>query len=262
MYHPLQYSDAVGHKKAVTGNVIQVLLSYSKMNDSVFWASHDKGYPYTLFLTYNELASGSTYERQLLQAAEGDSINYIVPADSVFKYIFKLPLPFFLHPKDMMKVNVRINSIMDSAQYVVKRKAIKDYIKDMDMQEQVNLARYITEHNIPDSDKHENVFIIRTDAGAGARIEPGSMVSLVYRGRFLERALIRFGIRKQPTTIQIWGHRPDGSGPGKRHKNDAGRGKAKIIIPSATRFWREWVIHRHSSSLYHGGIRGNSIKSN
>ena len=131
--------------------VAEVIMSYAKMNDSVFWASHDKGYPYSLFIPHEKLLNGCTYEKELLHSNEGDSIVYIVPADSVFQHILHLPLPYFLHQGDMMKVYVKLMAVMDSARYTKRVKEVNIYKKDMDIQEQLTLLRYVTASGIPDS---------------------------------------------------------------------------------------------------------------
>jgi FKBP-type peptidyl-prolyl cis-trans isomerase len=232
-----KFSDlATGHKKPKPGDMLEVVLSYSKMNDSVFWTTRDKGYPFSRFYSYKDLAGGSTYQRHLLECAEGDSINYIVPADSVFKSIFKMPLPFFLHTGDMMRVNARITGAMDSTRYASRLKTVKDYLKDMDMQEQVTLSKYISANNIPDSCRHNGMYVIHTEAGKGPKIEMGSMVSLAYKGSFLSGRVFDSVSANNPLQFKYGDTDQMISGMAIAIKTMSEGGKTKIIIPSQLAF--------------------------
>jgi FKBP-type peptidyl-prolyl cis-trans isomerase FkpA len=172
-------------RKLKKGDMAELVLCYAKMNDSVFWSSADKGYPNSLFFTYSKLVSGSTYEKEVLHANLGDSVIYIVPTDSVFKNILHLPIPHFLDKNGMMTVHLRIKDIYDSSAYNKRLKEIAVYKNNMDIQEQVILSRYVSANNIPDTDKHDNVYIIPEDYGTGPAIKRGDMVSLSYKGAFL-----------------------------------------------------------------------------
>jgi FKBP-type peptidyl-prolyl cis-trans isomerase FkpA len=173
-------------KKIKPGDITEVRLSYSKMNDSVFWGTHDNGYPFSVFLPWRLIATGGSYEEELLHCNEGDSIAYIVPADSVFKNILELPLPYFLHKGDMMQVRVRIAGIMDSSEYATRTKAINEYRDNMDMQERVTLARYVSSNHISDSNKHGSIYVIPVQKSSGTKVKRGDMVSLCYKGTFLD----------------------------------------------------------------------------
>jgi FKBP-type peptidyl-prolyl cis-trans isomerase len=173
------------HRKINTGDITEVMFTYSKMNDSVFWGTKDNGYPFTVFLPWKLITTGGTYEEELLHCNEGDSVACIVPADSVFKNILKLSLPYFLHQGDKIQVHIRIVHIMDTLEYNARKKAISEYKDNMDMQEQVALAHYVKDNNISDSAKHGNLYIIPIDENKGPMVKRGEMVSLAYRGTFL-----------------------------------------------------------------------------
>jgi len=224
------------HKQPKKGEVAEVLLSYSRMNDSVFWSSREAGYPYSVFLSWDKLVNGSTYERALLQSNQGDSVVYIVPADSVFKDILKLPLPYFLHNGDMIKVYARISLILDSAHYLVKMKAIREYKKDMDLQEQLNLLRYITANHIPDSMKKGNVYIIPLKNGNGPKVEKGAMISLAYRGSFLTGQAFDSVSISSPMQFKYGDTDQMITGLDRAIKMMREGEKAKIIIPSQLAF--------------------------
>jgi FKBP-type peptidyl-prolyl cis-trans isomerase len=242
------------HKKMEPGSVIQAVLSYSKMNDSVFLTTRDKGYPFSVFLTHNSLARGSTYERHLLKSDEGDSLIYIVPVDSVFQYILHTPIPYFLHKGDMMKVHIRVSAIMDSIQYIAKAKAIREYRKDMDMQEQLDLLHYATANNIPDSDKRHNIYILPLTPGNGPAIQTGSLVSLAYRGSFLNGRMFDSVPASSPLQFRCGDTAQMIPGLEIGIKMMCEGEKAKIIIPSQLAFGENGsstgIVPPYTSVLY------------
>lgn len=223
-------------KQAKKGNIAEAFISYATMKDSVFWSSRDKGFPYAIFLSYSQMANGCTYEHEMLTANNGDSLIYIVPADSIFKHIFQLPLPYFIKQGDMMKVHVRINAILDSAQYQALAKTINEYKKNMDIQEQVTLMRYVTEHNIADSLKHDNMYIIPIHEGTGPTVKKGDMVSLAYTGRFLNGTLFDSVPLSAPMQFRYGDTAQVIEGLAIAIKFIHEGGEAKIIIPSQLAF--------------------------
>lgn len=223
-------------KPARIGDVTEAVISYATIKDSVFWSSRNKGYPYFVFIPYTQLASGSTYEHALLKANAGDSLVYIVPADSVFTHILHMPLPYFLHTGDMMKVYVRVNAIMGSQQYTNTMKKIIEYRKDLDMQEQLNLLRYVSGHNIPDSLKHSHMYIIPLALGTGPEVKQGDMVSMAYKGSFLNGKVFDSVPLNAPLQFRYGDTAQIIEGLELALKYMREGGKAKIIIPSQLAF--------------------------
>jgi FKBP-type peptidyl-prolyl cis-trans isomerase FkpA len=233
-----KYSDmGTSHKHAQRGDVVETVISYTKMNDSLFWDSHDIGFPFSINLPYDTMYAQGSYQSLILQANEGDSINFIVPAEDVFKRILHLStLPFFLHKGDLMKVNTRIVAIMDPIQFEARQKVINSYRKDMDMQEQLTLLQYVAANHITDSSKKDNIYFVPESPGTGAKVETGSRVSVAYNGYFLNGRLFdsvsvsnplqfRFGDTAQVIKgLEI--------GIKRMHEGE----KAKIIIPSQLAF--------------------------
>lgn len=224
------------HQPARIGDVIQVVLSYATIKDSVFWSSKNKGYPYSVFLPYTRLTAGSTYQHALLKANKGDSLVFIVPADSVFEHILHMPLPYFLHKGDMMKVYVRVKTIMGSQQYTDTLKKIMEYRQDMDMQEQVNLVRYASAHNIPDSLKHHHMYIIPIVQGTGPQVKQGDMISMAYKGSFLNGGTFDSVPYSAPLQFRYGDTAQIIEGLELALKYMREGGKAKIIIPSQLAF--------------------------
>ena len=181
-----KYTDLGNNRREThAGDVMEVMISYSKMNDSILWDSRDNGFPYAIYLPYDTLIKGGSYQRILMNGNAGDSINFIVPAEDVFRQILHLSVPFFLHKNEMLKVNTRIASIMNADEYAAKEKQIREYRKDMDIEEQLTLLQYVTVNNIPQSTKQDNVYFLPEKDGNGSEVKDRSTISIAYRGYFL-----------------------------------------------------------------------------
>lgn len=232
-----KYSDlGSSHKHVHKGDVMEALINYSKMDGSVFWDSRDNGFPYSIFLPYDTLASGGSYQNFLLHANQGDSINFIVPAAEVFKNILHAPLPYFLHSGDMMKVNIRIGSIMNPEQFAAREKTIREYRKNMDMQEQLTLLQYVTVHHISDSAKNDGIYFIPISHGDGPQVKDKSLVSLSYKGYFLDGHIFDSVSSNNPLQFRYGDTAQVIKGLEIGIKKMRQGGQAKIIIPSQLAF--------------------------
>jgi FKBP-type peptidyl-prolyl cis-trans isomerase FkpA len=173
---------SVRRERIAPGETMEVFINYSRMNDSVFWDSRGLWYPFTILLSYDSLEKSSTYRKLLLKSNEGDSINFIVKKEKVFGSYYT---PRYLANDSMIKVNIRIASILDSNQLKDKMKKYTLLGKDKELKEQIELTRYIMLNNVPDSDKKGNIYLIPLIYGSGPEVTSGSRVSISYRGYFL-----------------------------------------------------------------------------
>jgi FKBP-type peptidyl-prolyl cis-trans isomerase len=232
-----KYGDmSTGNKKPHAGDVLELTVNYTKMNDSLFWDSRDIGYPYVLFISYYDMQQGESYERLLLNCNEGDSINYIVPAYPVFANILHTPVPYFLHKDDMIKVNVRINALLDATQFAARMNEVKEYKKDLDLQEQVDLQKYVLGNHISDSMKHENIYLVPIHRSNGTGIKMGDLISLAYKGYFLSGRVFDSTSARNPLQFRYGDTAQVVRGLEialkKMHEGE----EAKIIIPSQLAF--------------------------
>ncbi|MGP8215015.1 MAG: FKBP-type peptidyl-prolyl cis-trans isomerase [Bacteroidia bacterium] len=232
-----KYADmGSNHKQPVKGDMMEVIISYSKMNDSLFWDSRDNGFPFAIYLPYDTLAAGGSYEKILLGGNEGDSINFIVPATDVFRNVLHLSLPYFLHNNDLMKVKTRVVSIMNEEQFAEKQKKIREFRKDMDMQEQLNLLQYVTVNNIPASSKQDNVYFLPLTDGSGPQVKDRSTVSIAYKGYFLNGHVFDSISPNAPLQFRLGDTAQVIAGLEIGIKKMREGEKAKIIIPSQLAF--------------------------
>ena len=178
-----KYADlGIKRGRISEGQTMEVFINYSRMNDSVFWDSRGLWFPFTILLPYDSLVRSTGYRKLLLKSNEGDSINFIMKKNMLFGSGFN---PGYSIPDSMIKVNIRIVSILDSDALNDKLRKYALLGKDKEMKEQLALSRYLTINNIPDSDKKGGIYFIPIIAGTGPEVEKGSRVSISYRGYFM-----------------------------------------------------------------------------
>jgi len=232
-----KYGDmSTNNKKAREGDVLELNISYSKMNDSLFWDSRDIGYPYVLFESYYDLEQGDSYQKLLLTAGEGDSLNYIVPAYPLFTNVLHTKIPYFLGKDDMMKVNVRVNALLSKEQFAIRLERIKKFKEDLDLQEQVDLQKYVQSNHIPDSMKHNNVYLVPTKKGIGVGVKAGDLISITYTGHFLSGRVFDSVSIKAPLQFRFGDTAQVVRGLEIALKKMIEGEQAKIIIPSQLAF--------------------------
>ncbi len=229
-----KYSDiGVKQRRIALGETMELYVNYSRMNDSVFWDSRGQWFPFTILVSYDSLEKSNSYKKLLLKSNEGDSINFIMKKELLFGSGFN---PQYLATDSMVKVNVRISAILDSGMLMNKLRQYSLLGKDKEMQEQIELAKYVTSGKIPDSDKRGDIYLITITKGDGPYAVGGSRVSIAYRGYFINHKTFDSIPLNDPLdfTIGDSGQVITGleNGIKKMREGDV----AKIIIPSQSAF--------------------------
>jgi FKBP-type peptidyl-prolyl cis-trans isomerase len=229
-----KYADlGVKKTKLTTGESMEVYMNYTRMNDSVLWDSRDLWYPFTILLPFDSLYKSQTWLKALLKCNEGDSLNFIVKKELLFSN--GIHIPQFTRDS-MLKVNVRIVSMLDSSRLRLKLSSYKLLGQDKEMKEQYELSRYLANNKIPDSDKKGGIYLIPIIQGSGPEATPGSRVSISYRGYFMNHKTFDSIPVNDPLdfTIGDSGQVVNGLEAGIKKMKEGEI--AKIIIPSHSAF--------------------------
>lgn len=237
-----RYGDMGSGKSPVLDSVklkiMEVAINFSKLNDSVFWSppATYPGYPFYFYFGFQELARGTTFRKHLLKAKEGDSIIYIIPSDSLFKHFFHLPLPLFLSACSFIKVHVRVVQLLDSVGYKAAIRKIREYRRDMDMQEQLKLLHYVTSMQLPDSDRKGGIYIQPLISGSGPFVADQKLISIAYKGYFLDGRRFDSVSPENPLQFRLGDKEQIVPGLEMAIKMMRQGEEAKIIIPSQLAF--------------------------
>lgn len=229
-----KYADlGVKEGRVSPGKTMEVFIDYSRMNDSVFWDSRGLWYPFTILLPYDSILKNNSYRKVLLKCNEGDSVNLIIKSNMLFGVGSKFP---GMCIDSMLKVNIRIVAILDSAQLKEKLKKYALLGKDKEIEEQVELKRYLQLNKVPDSDKKGDIYLIPIKEGSGPVVSSGCRVTISYRGYFINHKTFDSVPENDPMDFVIGDSGQVINGLEKGIKKMREGGIAKIIISSHSAF--------------------------
>jgi FKBP-type peptidyl-prolyl cis-trans isomerase len=229
-----KYADlGIKRVRISPGGAMELYINYARMNDSVFWDSRGLWYPFTILTSYDSLVTGNNYKKLLYKSNEGDSINFIIKKNLLFGSAFN---PSYLKADSMIKVNVRIASILDSTRLKDKLKKYAQLAKDKELKEQVELSRFLTLNKVPDSDKKGGIYFIPMVRGSGPEVMEGSRVSISYRGYFINHRTFDSIPGNDPMDFNIGDSAQVIMGLEAGIKKMREGDVAKIIIPSHSAF--------------------------
>jgi FKBP-type peptidyl-prolyl cis-trans isomerase FkpA len=160
------------------GDYLTATLTYKTMNDSVFFHGTRK---------FRFLASGkkSSLDYCFSLLNPHDSMIFIFPSRDFFEISLKRSLPGFLKTKDLMKMEVRLQSIQTTAEYESEKSEFLEWVRDMKINEVQSLNNYIKNEKINIPPVKEGFYIIPLKPGNGRYIKTGDHIWISYKGKFL-----------------------------------------------------------------------------
>ncbi len=169
--------------KPKPGDYITAHVTYFTGNDSLFFDA-----------VRSIKLTKSPYEGSINECffmlSEKDSASFIINADSFFIHTLHSPLPDFIPPGSLMKVNVKILSIRNEEKYQKDKEEFLSWIEDFGEYEQTVLRHFIDNEKIDVVPSASGIYRIDIDPdnnreGKGKHIETGDTITVNYEGRFL-----------------------------------------------------------------------------
>ena len=226
-----------GKKKPSIGDYLQLRITYKTGKDSVFLDSYSSNETGMVILPFNHSSFKGSFEEGLTSMNEGDSVSFIVDAAELFKSFFRSELPVFLKNGDVVKMEVKLNRIMDQAEYASAVKEYQDMIADRDIEEQRKLQTFLDTSQAHFSFFSAGMYYMPLAQGTGNNAETGDLVKVNYKGSFLDgRPFESTYERGQPLEFRLGeqGQVLKGVELGISLLNEGA--KAKFIIPSQLAF--------------------------
>jgi FKBP-type peptidyl-prolyl cis-trans isomerase len=232
LFYKLQFIGD-GTKKATFGDYLQLITTYKTKNDSVFLDSYSTNISGKVILPYNSISFKGSFEEYLKQMNEGDSVSFIVDADSLFSEFFKAKLPLFLHSGDIVKMDVKLFRILNEAEYQQEINNYNQLVEDADIEEQRKLKVFLdtvqTKYNLLPS----GISYLPIKQGAGDFPQSGDLVKVHFKGSFLTGKFLESTYDRKQTfdfTIGQQGQVIKGLEYSIKMLNEGAQ--AKFIIPS------------------------------
>lgn len=189
LFYKLQsFGDST--KKASFGDYLQLIITYKTRTDSVFFDTYTSNISGKVILPYNAISFKGSFEEHLKSMSEGDSVSFIVNADSLFLKFFKAELPVFLKKGDAVKMEVKLHRILDEDQYQQELNNYKELVEDADIEEHRRLQIYLDTLQSKYTALANGLYYLPVKQGTGERPESGDRVKVHFKGSFLNGKLL------------------------------------------------------------------------
>jgi FKBP-type peptidyl-prolyl cis-trans isomerase len=173
----------------------------------------------------------------LVGMSEGDSVSFIVDGVSLFKNFFKAELPIFLTPGDFVKMDVKLNKILNKREYTEKLNEYQELVDNGDIEEQRKIQVFLDTNQVHFSALDDGIYYQPLQQGTGPLAENGDVVKINYKGYFLDGRLFESTYeRGQPLEFMLGEQEQVLKGIEKAISLMNEGAKTKFIIPSHLAF--------------------------
>lgn len=174
-----------GKSKPTFGDYLQLIITYKTINDSVFFDSYYNNPTGKVILPFAHSTFKGSFEEGLTTMNAGDSVSFIVNADSLFRKFFKAQLPMFLKQNDVVKMDVKLHRILNKEEYEKEILSFQQLEEDYDIEEQRKLQSYLDTDQQQFSPLDNGMYYLPERQGAGETVKSGDLIRINYKGYFL-----------------------------------------------------------------------------
>lgn len=184
LYYKLQ-TIGDGKNKPSPGDFLQLKITYKTIKDSVFLDSYYCNETGMVILPFDRSSFEGSFEEGLTKMNAGDSNSFIVSSDSLFEKFFKSELPMFLEPGSLVKMDVKLHSILTREEYLAELDKYKVIVEDRDIEESRKLKIYLDTNQTQFYQINNGMYYLPIKQGVGDYVKYGDMVKIHYIGYFL-----------------------------------------------------------------------------
>lgn len=164
-------------RQVATGDQLSVhMLMTVDRNDSVIFDTYKSGQPFTI--PADEPTLGSVF----MKLHKGDSVEFWIPADTLYTKSFGVPRPASILASDMIHFHITLSDVYNMAelQKQMKQKQSENLVKDS-----VALSKYLADK--PDVQKTASGLMYQVlKKGNGKMAEKGKTAVVTYKGMLLD----------------------------------------------------------------------------
>lgn len=175
-----------GKRKPTFGDFLQLRITYKTAKDSIFLDSHSINETGMVILPFNHSSFKGSFEEGLNRMNEGDSVSFVVDAYNLFQKFFRSELPVFLNNGDVVKMDVKLNRILNSKEYAEKVSEYENIVDDLDIEEQRKMQTYLDTNQVHFSFFKNGMYYMPLNQGTGENAVKGDIVKINYKGSFLD----------------------------------------------------------------------------
>lgn len=174
-----------GKSKPAPGDFLQLIITYKTEKDSIFFDTYSCNQTGKVILPFGHSSFIGSFEEGLTTMNAGDSVSFIVSADSLFEKFFKMELPLFFKPGGVVKMDVKLHRILNKEEYEKELKCYEQIVEDLDIEEQRKMQLFLDTNQVQFSKLSNGILYLPIKQGVGDVAERGSIVKINYKGYFL-----------------------------------------------------------------------------
>ena len=172
-------------KTATIGDLVSLHMVVKTTNGETIKDSYTEkdGKP-ILFPVKTPTFSGDIYEAVAMMAT-GDSASFLIPSDSIYKKVFRKPLPQNVASGSLLNFTIKVQWIKAQNELEVKPHEVTVNKARLE-KEEGQMNNYITSHGLEVRKTKSGVYIAEKKEGTGTAAVAKKMISINYIGRFLD----------------------------------------------------------------------------
>jgi FKBP-type peptidyl-prolyl cis-trans isomerase len=174
-----------GKKHPKPGDYLQLMITYKTEKDSVFLDTYSNNETGKVILPYQHSSFEGSFEEGLTMLNDGDSVSFIVNADSLFTKFFNSERPMFLGPDSYVKMDVKLCKILNQKEYEEEMNKYKEMVEDRDIEEHRKLKVFLDTCKTTFYPLNDGMLYLPLKQGTGDMAEKGNIVKINYKGYFL-----------------------------------------------------------------------------
>jgi len=171
------------------GDYLKLTITYKTLSDSVFLDTYQYNETGMVILPFNRSSFKGSFEEGLTKMNEGDTYSFIVKADSLFKKFFNIPMPQFLTKDDYVKMEISLNKILTTGEYLDELKKHEVRFINKELNEKNKLMLFLDTCDAHYFSMDSNMFYLPIKQGVGDVVKYGDEVIIHYKGYFLNGVL-------------------------------------------------------------------------
>lgn len=184
LFYKLQ-SIGDGKIKPSSGDYLQLIITYKTEKDSIFFDTYSTNETGKVILPFKHSSFIGSFEEGLTNMNAGDSVSFIVSADSLFEKFFRTERPMFLKAGSKVKMDVKLYSILSEKKYEAELDKFQQLIDDRDIEEQRKLQLFLDTSRTQFIPLENGMYYLPIKQGTGCVPEEGNKVKIQYKGFFL-----------------------------------------------------------------------------
>ena len=160
------------------GDLITVNLSYSTLEDSVFFRGARK-------IRLEDPGFQNSVYNCFIRLHEGDSASFIFRSTDFFVKNLNIPVPAFLEHHKRIKMNVIILEVQTNDEFEAEKEQFLKWSESMELAEKDIIRNFLEKEKITVDATPSGMYFILTKAGSGKRPLKGDIVRINYEGKFM-----------------------------------------------------------------------------